>query len=58
MRIAGGMKAALGLYLDDSGEVGVGEEEGKGKGKGVKGMLVGTRRNDPHGGEFIFPALF
>ncbi|KAL7411279.1 hypothetical protein BDY24DRAFT_397274 [Mrakia frigida] len=49
VRIGGGMKAALGLYLDDSGEVGVGEEEGKGKGKGVKGMLVGTRRNDPHG---------
>lgn len=56
VRLGGGMKSALGLYLDDSGEGGaVGSEEegkGKGQGKGVKGMLVGTRRNDPHGGTF------
>jgi hypothetical protein len=55
VRLGGGMKSALGLYLDDSYEAGAAEgtdEEGKGKGKGkgVKGMLVGTRRNDPHGG--------
>ncbi len=38
-RFGGGMKAALNEYL------------GCGGGKGVRGVLVGTRRGDPNGGE-------
>jgi FAD synthetase len=37
VRLPGSMKQALSDYLE-------------GDGKGVKGVLVGTRRNDPHGG--------
>lgn len=54
VRIGGGMKSALAVYLD---EAQAGEEErcaGRGKGKGVKSILVGTRRNDPHGGQCCF----
>lgn len=44
VRIEGSMKAALEEYL----------EPGK-KGEGVEGVLVGTRRNDPHGGASFSP---
>jgi FAD synthetase len=42
VRFGGGMKIALERFLD--GDVG----------KGVKAVLVGTRRGDPHGGESLF----
>ncbi|CED82733.1 3'-phosphoadenosine 5'-phosphosulfate sulfotransferase (PAPS reductase)/FAD synthetase and related enzymes [Phaffia rhodozyma] len=47
VRISGGMKAALGVYLGE-GDNRNGEPDW-GRGKGVKGVLVGTRRGDPHG---------
>lgn len=44
VRIGGGMKDALGAYLAEGGA-----------GEGVEGVLVGTRRGDPHGGASIPP---
>lgn len=39
VRVSGSMRDALQAYLDTPG------------GAGVEAVLVGTRRNDPHGGE-------
>lgn len=41
VRVAGSMRDALQAYLDTPG------------GAGVEAVLVGTRRNDPHGGESL-----
>jgi len=41
VRIGGGMKDALSAYLAPGSS-----------GEGVEGVLVGTRRGDPHGGKF------
>lgn len=40
-RFGGGMKAALGAYLDCEG------------GRDIKAILLGTRQNDPNGSEYI-----
>lgn len=59
VRIEGGMKAALAVYLGEREDRR--NEPGWGTGKGVQAVLVGTRRGDPHGCAFqrvLFPLSF
>jgi FAD synthetase len=46
VRVEGSMRDALQAYLDTN------------EGAGVEAVLVGTRRNDPHGGEYHNPILW
>lgn len=59
--IDGGMKEALGEYIDLKGKgralEGAGEEKSQEISGGVEAILVGTRRGDPHGGELLFRSI-